>query len=162
MARCWSFGFAEKNSDNDGAVRQVKYLLGGKRVQYVCIDTRADSGRVAESLPHGGLKPLLWGIWGDFLWTVIMIRLVHSPYLVYFRVLPSVHTSLSQDGFYRKGIWVEHPLAYFPFGVQGVFSVHAWSGRSPDCKNEKYMVWAGPSRLALIALLFTSTTERRN
>ena len=42
--------------------------------------------------------------------------------LVCLRTLPCVlHASLSQDGFYRKGIWVEHPLTLLSFGLQGAF-----------------------------------------
>ena len=33
--------------------------------------------------------------------------------------------------------------------------MHVWSGRSPDFKNKKYMVWVGPGLLALIALPFS-------
>ena len=33
-----------------------------------------------------------------------------------------VHTSLSQDDFYQQGVWVGHPLALLPFGLQGPFS----------------------------------------
>ena len=33
--------------------------------------------------------------------------------------------------------------------------MHIWLGRSPDFKNKKYMVWAGPSLLPYI-LLFSS------
>ena len=54
-----------------------------------------------------------------------------------------VHASLSQDGFYWKGIWVEHPLTILPFGLQGAFSGYVWSEKSPDF----YVVWAGPSLL---------------
>ena len=47
------------------------------------------------------------------------------------------HTSLSQDGFYQKGVWVELPLTSLPFGLQGAFSAHVWSGRPPDFENKK-------------------------
>ena len=32
-----------------------------------------------------------------------------------------VHASLSQDGFYPKGLWVDHPLTSPPFDLQGAF-----------------------------------------
>ena len=35
----------------------------------------------------------------------------------------------------------EHPLASLPFGFQGAFSAHVWSGRSPDF--EKRNMWSG-------------------
>ena len=55
-----------------------------------------------------------------------------------------VHASLSQDGFYCQGLWVEHPLMSLPFWLPGL-SAHVWSARCPD--NKKDMVWAGPSLL---------------
>lgn len=32
-----------------------------------------------------------------------------------------MHTSLSQDGFYHRGIWVEHPMTSLPFDLPGAF-----------------------------------------
>ena len=64
------------------------------------------------------------------------------------------HASLSQDGFYRKDIWVEHPLTEFLLGLQGAF-LRVSSQRSPDFVNEKYVVWTGPRLLALTVLLFS-------
>ena len=64
------------------------------------------------------------------------------------------HASLSQDGFYRKGIWVEHPLTELFCGLQEAF-LHMCGQRTPDFMNEKYVVWTGPSLLALIVLLFS-------
>ena len=31
------------------------------------------------------------------------------------------HAFLSQDGFYQRGLWVEHPLTSLPFDLQGAF-----------------------------------------
>ena len=64
------------------------------------------------------------------------------------------HASLSQDGFYRKGIWVEHPLTELFFGLQEAF-LHRCGQWSPDFANEKYVVWTGPRLLALTVLLFS-------
>ena len=64
------------------------------------------------------------------------------------------HASLSQDGFYRKDIWVEHPLTELFFGLQEAF-LHMCSQRAPDFMKEKYVVWTGPRLLALIVLLFS-------
>ena len=64
------------------------------------------------------------------------------------------HASLSQDGFYRKGIWVEHPLTELFFGLQEGF-LHMCGQRAPDFMKEKYVVWTGPRLLALIVLLFS-------
>ena len=69
-------------------VKQVKYLLGGKRVQYVWIDTREDSER--ESWACGILNHLHGAFLLGFLWPVILICLVQSLYLVYLRILPCV------------------------------------------------------------------------
>ena len=66
------------------------------------------------------------------------------------------HAPLSQDRFYQKGIWVKHLLTLLPFGLKRAFSVHVRSGRSPDFEHEKYVVWTGPSFLALVVLLFSS------
>ena len=75
----------------------VKCLLGGKRVQCMWIDTRADSER--ELLHHGHLNHLHGAFLPGSLWPIILICLVLSLYLVYLRILPCVYTSLSQDGF---------------------------------------------------------------
>ena len=60
--------------------------------------------------PYGNLDHLNGAILPVFPWPIILIYLVHSPYLVYLSVLPCVHTSLGQNGFYHKGLWVQHPL----------------------------------------------------
>ena len=74
-----------------------------ENVQYMWLDTQADSGRdrVAESHPHGSLNCFYWASLLGFLQPIILICLVHSPYLIYLRVLPCCgrilpHTSLPQ------------------------------------------------------------------
>ena len=92
-------------------VKQVRCLLRGKRIQCMWIGPLADLGRewVTESHPCDGLN-FFYGVFLlGFLW-MILICMVHSPYLVSQDPPMWVHTSLSQDGFYRKGIWVEYPL----------------------------------------------------
>ena len=86
-------------------------------------------GRVCELYPHGSLNHL----YGAFLpgsLEPIIIYLVHGPYSVYFRILPCVHASLSQDGFYLKGLWVAWPqLASHPFDLQAAFlHMYGWGG----------------------------------
>ena len=54
----------------------------------------SEGERIAEWHPGGGLNYFLWGILPGFLWPVIFISLVHSPYSVYLRILPHVHTHL--------------------------------------------------------------------
>ena len=70
-------------------MKQVQYLLGGKRVQCVWTDTQADSGRetVAELHPHSILNYFNGMLLLVFLWPIILICLVHSLYLVYLRIL---------------------------------------------------------------------------
>ena len=62
-------------------VKQAKCLLGGKRVQYVWIDTLVGSER--QSCPPGSLNHLYGAFLPGFLWPVILICVVQSPYLVY-------------------------------------------------------------------------------
>ena len=92
-------------------MKQVKYLLRGKR-STVHVDRHMGRLREREShwvAPSWQFDLLFWGISSRSLWLIISICLVHSPYLVYFRILLYVHTlSLSQDRVYQKGLWVEH------------------------------------------------------
>ena len=76
-------------------VKQVRCLLRGKRIQCMWIDPLADLGRewVTESHPCDGLN-FFYGVFlMGFLWT-ILICLVHSPYLVYLRILLCEYTHL--------------------------------------------------------------------
>ena len=63
-----------------------------EKVQCVWIDTWADSGRerAAESCPRGSLSYFYGLFLLGLLWPIILICLVHSPYLVYLRILPGV------------------------------------------------------------------------
>ena len=71
----------------------------------------ADSEKeIVKLRPRGSLNYFCGIFLPGFLWAIVLICLVHSPYLVYLRVLLCAHASLSQDGSYLKGIWVEHPL----------------------------------------------------
>ena len=58
--------------------------------------------REAEPGPHRDLNYFYGTFLPGFLWPVISICLVLSPYLVYLRLLPRAHTSLRQDGFTAK------------------------------------------------------------
>ena len=66
------------------------------------------------------------------------------------------HSSLSQDGFCHKGLECQRTFDITPLWPPRRLSVHVWSGKSPDFENEQHEVWAGPSLLALIVLLFSS------
>ena len=56
------------------------------------IDTQADSER--ESRPRGGVNHLHGAFLPGFLWPIILLCLVLSPYLVYLRILPRVRVRL--------------------------------------------------------------------
>ena len=62
----------------------------------VCIDRHTGRlrGTVPELCPCGGLNHLHEAFLPVFLWPVTLICLVHSPYLVYLRILPCVHARL--------------------------------------------------------------------
>ena len=62
-------------------MKQIKYLLKGKRVQYLWITTQADLER--ESHPCSSLNYFHGVFLIDFLWPVVLNCLVYSPYLVY-------------------------------------------------------------------------------
>ena len=51
-------------------------------------------GRVSESHLCGSLNYFYGAFLPGFLWPIILICLVHSPYLVYLRIFPCVHTQL--------------------------------------------------------------------
>ena len=72
-----------------------KYLLRGKKGQYQGLDTWVDSEseRVAESCPHYSLN-YFYAALLSFLWSIILIYLVHSLYLVYLRIVTCVHMHL--------------------------------------------------------------------
>ena len=73
----------------------------------------AQRERVAESHPGGILNYFNGAFLPRFLWPIVLICLTLSPHLVCLRVLLlCAHTSLSQDGFYWKGLWVVHITYY--------------------------------------------------
>ena len=108
--------------------------------------------RIPESFPCSGLS-YFYGIFlPGFLWTIILTCRVHSSYLVYLRILPCVCTHLSAK------ILPNRHLGRTTFDITSLWppkslSVHLLSRGSPDFENKKYVVWAGPSFLALIALI---------
>ena len=50
--------------------------------------------RVPESFPFSGLSYFYGTFFPRFLWAIVLTCLVHSPYLVYLRILPCVCTHL--------------------------------------------------------------------
>ena len=74
-------------------VKQVKYLLGGNRVQYMWIDRWADPEKESPWVaPSCSLYYFYGAFLPGFLWSVILVCLVHGPYLVHLGALPHVHT----------------------------------------------------------------------
>ena len=92
--------FPQRESSETSKNKQVYQEEKG----YVWVDTLAGSEK--GQCPCGSLNHLYGALLPGFLWPVILLCLVLSPYLVYLRVLPCVRTSLSQDGFQRRGLWV--------------------------------------------------------
>ena len=136
-------------------MKRAECSLGGKRVR-VDRHTGGLWGSVACSW---WIEPLLRGISSSSLWPVILLCLVLSPYLVYLRVLPPVRASLSQDGFWCRGLWVgwRHLLwggapslltSEEPFCARAVGRVSlSWRMRNMQC-----LVWAGLSLSSLLLL----------
>ena len=53
------------------------------------------TGKLRESRPRGSLN-LSYGVFLlEFLWPIILLSLVLSPYVVYLKVLPCAHMHLS-------------------------------------------------------------------
>ena len=80
------------------------------------------TGRVAESYPHG----ILSYFYGAFLLGFLLANHLYLPcsqsmFSISQDPPMCVHTSLSQDEFYCKGLWVEHPLTSVLFDFQGAF-----------------------------------------
>ena len=96
-----------------------KVFTRKKRVQYVSIDTRADSESPWVTLSWQ-FELVLWDIFSnhfDFPGSLFVFGVFQDCPMC-------AHTSLSQGGFHER------------------------FGRSPDFENEKYVVWAGASLLS--------------
>ena len=67
-----------------------------KKESTVCADRHTGElgERVAESSPHGSLNYCYAAFLLGFLWAIILVCLVQSPYLVYLRIFPRMHTHL--------------------------------------------------------------------
>ena len=124
-------------------MNQIKYLLRGKKSK-ILVDSHT-----------GGLQECCWvaSLWqfelllcgissgfplanhSDLPGSQSIFGISQDPHMC-------AHASLSHNGFYQKGIRVEHPLTYFPFDLQGTFSVLVWLGRSPDFEKRN-MWWSG-------------------
>ena len=98
MTRPWPFGFAEKEfPQRRKVVKQSIYPEEElKKESTVCADRHTGElrGRVAESSPHGSSNYFYARFLPGFLWAIILICLVQSPYLAYLRIFPCMHTHL--------------------------------------------------------------------
>ena len=72
-------------------VKHVKCLLGGKVVR---VDRHPGGLRERESYPRGSLNHLYGALLLGFLWPIVLLCLVLSPYLVHLRLLPCVRLHL--------------------------------------------------------------------
>ena len=92
-----------------------------KRAVHVDRHTGRLRGRAPESRPRGSLnhsfRTFLWVSFGQsfwFAWFTVTFIISQNP--------PNCsHTSLRQDGFYQRGLWVEHLLTSLTFDPQGAF-----------------------------------------
>ena len=99
-------------------VKQVVFIRRKKKnkLQYMGIDTWENSEKVPESCLHGSLNYFYGTFIPVFLCPVIFICLVHSPYLEYFRIFPSVcaHLLAKVDPT-KEGYRYDHsPRARYP------------------------------------------------
>jgi len=98
------------------------FIRREKRVQYVWIDTWADSEGESLSCALVAVWIIFWGLFSSFpLANHFDLPGSQSIFGVSQDPPMCLHTSLSQDAFYPKGVWVEHPLTEFSSGLQGAF-----------------------------------------
>ena len=72
----------------------MKPVFIGRKKSIARVDRHMGRLRVSESNPHGKLNYFYGSFLLIFLWSVILICLVQSPYLVYLRFLSCVHSNL--------------------------------------------------------------------
>ena len=99
-----------------------KVFIRRKKVQYLWRNTQEDSQESPWVVPKWQWKLLIWGISSSFpLANHSDLPGSQSVFGISQDPLLCVHASLSQDGFYWKAVWVEHPLSSLSFGLQGNF-----------------------------------------
>ena len=83
--------------------RETSTVFIRRKKEYMWIHTHTHThthvGSENESHPHGSWNHFYGAYLPGFIWPIISLCLVLSLKLVYLRVLPCVHASLSQDGF---------------------------------------------------------------
>ena len=109
------------------------------------------SGLTERIVPFWQFKSLIWGMSSGFpLANHLALPDSESELGVSQDPLMCVHTPLKPSGFYQKGIWVETAsLDIVPLSAcKESFLCVCGKGRSLDFfRNERYVVWAGPSLL---------------
>ena len=148
-------------------MKQVKCLLGGKRVR---VD-RHTGGLRGESRPRGSLNHFYGTFLPGFLWPIILLCLVLSPYLVHLRVLPCVRAHLL-----AKVDSSEEACGYVGITYYGAAPPPFLTSKEPFCtrvvgkvsltENEEYVVFyllsgRGPaSSLTPAVMEFLSTGKK--
>ena len=94
MTRPWPVSCVEMNFHIESESSETS-VIRKKKSTYVWIDTRAGSER--ESRPHSSLNHFYGAFLPGFLWPIILLCLVLSPYMVYLRVLPCAHLIAKMD-----------------------------------------------------------------
>ena len=96
------------------------------------INTHVDSERERESLSH--ILVEVWIIFMEHFFPRFPLsnhfELPSSKSIFGISKDPPMcaHASLSQDGFYQKGVWVKDPLTVFPFLPPRRLLAHVWGG----------------------------------
>ena len=122
-----------------------------KRVKNTaCVDRH--TSRLRQRIPELRLSGSLNHLYGAFLlvflWSVILICLVHCPYLVYLSILPCVNTHLlakMDPNANVSGYGISRHCSHFC--LQGAFLCLCGWGVLLTLGNERCVVWAGPSLL---------------
>ena len=89
------FALQKRISRKTESSEASEVFIKRKRVQCMWINTQAESGGEylnCWAASSGQFEILLWEFLLGFLWPIIFIFLIYSPYLVYLRILTSVHT----------------------------------------------------------------------
>ena len=134
------------------------FIRREKRVQYVWIDTWADSEGESLSCALVAVWIIFLGLFSSFpLANQFDLPGSQSMFGVSQDPPLCVHTSLSRDGFYQQGVWVAHPLTEFSSGLQGAFlrmygqgslltSRNMWSEQGPaaslNCPAVLILEWS--------------------
>ena len=109
----------EKRISTKTESSEASKVLMERKKSTVCVDRHTgefrERDRVTESHPHGS-ELLLWSIssWFplanqfDFPGSQSIFGISQEPSMC-------AHASLSQDGFYHTGTWIDRPLTLLPF-----------------------------------------------